>query len=211
MKNLLKKELENRPDLLVIFDLIPEKSRIIDLGCGEGILLYHLIRQKKCYGCGVELTQEKIIECVARGVPVIHEDIDKGLNDYSDQCFDYVILSQTLQAVKRPDLLLKNMLRVGRKAVISFINIGHIRSRLQLAVGGVMPVTASLPYKWFETANIHLSTICDFRNICVSLGLKIEKEFPLGYRSHLLAELWPNIFASNCVFIVSKDRGSGNE
>jgi methionine biosynthesis protein MetW len=135
---------------------------------------------------------------------VLHDDLDGGLGSYPDKSFDYVILSQTLQAVRRPDLLLKDMVRVGQKAVVSLINIGYIRARLQIALEGVMPVTSSLPHKWFDTKNIHLSTICDFRNLCADLDFNIEKEVPLGYHSHALARLWPNIFAPTCVFVISR-------
>lgn len=204
MRARLTKELENRSDLLAIFDLIEENSRVIDLGCGEGVLLFHLKTQKNCSVCGVEISQEKILECVAKNVPVIHGDLDNGLDDYPDDSFDCVVLSQTLQAVARPDKLLKDMMRVGKKAYISLINIGYIRARLQLALEGRMPLTHSLPTPWYKTKNIHLCTILDFENLCAELGFLIEKRVPLGYRSHLLARLMPNIFAPTCVFVVSK-------
>jgi methionine biosynthesis protein MetW len=204
MKNLLMKELEDRPDLLIIFSLITKKSKVLDLGCGKGILLDHLRFQKECRVCGIEVSQKKILECVERGVPVIHDDLDNGLNDYPENSFDCVVLSQTLQAVRRPDALLKDMMRVGHKAYVSLINIGHIRARLQLALKGIMPLTPSLPYQWFETKNIHLSTIRDFRKLCEQLDFTIEKTIPLGYRSHFLARLWPNIFAPTCVFVISR-------
>ncbi len=207
MKMILRKELEDRPDLLAIFDLIEPSSKVIDLGCGEGILLNHLKLQKNCSVCGLEISQEKILECVARGVPVIHGDLDDGLEGYPDNAFDCVVLSQTLQAVRRPDKLLQDMMRVASRAYVSLINIGHVRARLQIAAGGTMPVTHSLPSQWFETKNIHLSTILDFRNLCSELGFAIDKTVPLGYRSHFLARLWPNLFAPTCVFVVSKGGG----
>jgi len=203
MKALLTKELIDRPDLLVIFDLIENGSRVIDLGCGEGILLYHLKKQKNCSICGVEISQDKIIECVAKGVPVIHGNLDNGLSDYPDNSFDCVILSQTLQAVARPDKLLKDMMRVSKKSYISLINIGYIKARLQIAFSGKMPITKSLPTPWYKTKNIHLSTIRDFEILCRELGFKIEKRIPIS-RHTILSKIMPNLFSETCVFVISK-------
>ncbi|HPO89991.1 MAG TPA: methionine biosynthesis protein MetW [Victivallales bacterium] len=203
MKKLLTKELINRPDLIVIFDLIEEGSRVIDLGCGEGILLYHLKKQKNCSVCGVEISQDKIIECITRGIPVIHGNLDNGLNDYPENSFDCVILSQTLQAVARPDKLLKDMMRVSKKSYISLINIGYIGARVQIAFAGKMPITKSLPTPWYKTKNIHLSTIIDFEILCYELGFKIEKRIPISQYT-FLSKLMPNLFSEMCVFVISK-------
>jgi methionine biosynthesis protein MetW len=197
-----KSRLAARPDLMEIFRMIPAESRVLDLGCGNGDLLLLLRAEKNVYGYGVEISQENILACVAAGVPVLHADLNQGLQDFPDDAFDYVVLSQTLQAVVRPDHLLGEMARVGRKVLISFINIGYWHARWQIAACGHMPVTATLPHQWHDTPNIHLGTIRDFRTLCRAQGRKICREVPLGVRARLAARLWPNLFSPTCVFEV---------
>jgi len=199
-----KERLSRRPDLLEIFRLIPAGARVLDLGCGNGDLLFLLRMEKGAYGCGVEISQENILACVAAGVPVLHGDLNQGLVDFPDQSFDVVVLSQTLQAVARPDRLLEEMARVGRRVLISFINIGHWHARWQLLSRGRMPVTPTLPHQWYDTPNTHLGTLLDFRALCAAKGLRIIREVPLGQRSRLRARLWPNLFAPTCVFEVER-------
>lgn len=197
-----RNELTLRPDLLIIADIITEGSSVLDLGCGNGALLHMLRSEKNIYGCGVEISQPKILECVKKGVPVLHSNLNDGLSEFSDNSFDFVVLSQTVQAVQRPDKLLEDMMRVGRKGLVSFMNIGYLPARLQLFFKGKMPVTKTLPHAWYNTPNIHLATICDFRDLCREKDLKIIKEIPFGERFNLLASSCPNLFAPTCVFVI---------
>ena len=196
----------SRSDLAAIADMIPHGAKILDLGCGSGRLLKALKMLKDAKIMGVELDQGKIIECVRRGVPVIQANLDGALPEFTDNSYDYVILSRTLQAVMHPDLLLAEMLRIGNKGIFSLINFSHFDARLQM-MGGNMPVTRSLPVKWYETANIHPGTLSDFRNLCRDKNIRIVREIPLaqpGDSLRFLAPVWPNLFASNCIFVVSK-------
>ena len=202
-----REKLAARPDLLIIADIISNGASVLDLGCGDGSLLHLLRGEKGIYPCGVEISQEKILECVRKGVPVVHGDLNEGLGDYADGSFDYVVLSQTIQAVKRPDLLLDEMVRVGREVLISILNIGCLTARCQLFFGGRMPVTKSLPSPWYDTPNIHLATIKDFRDLCRGKGVEIIREIPFGPTPASMASAWPNLFAPTCVFVVRKDGG----
>lgn len=203
MNEFRQKLLTERKDLAVIADRIPEGVKILDLGCGDGSLLRLLKDEKNINGLGVEVSQDKIIESVGNGVPVIHADLNAKL-PFKDNSFDYVLLSQTLQAVDRPDLLLQEMIRIGDKIIISFINFGFYKARLQLLLRGRMPVTETLPSTWYNTENIHLATILDFRNLCVKQGLRIIREIPVGQSFDLFAKLKPNLFAPTCVFVLQK-------
>ncbi len=196
----------HREDLRTIRDMIPDGSRILDLGCGSGRLLKVLKTMKNAKVMGVERDQQKILECAVRGVPVIHTNLDDSLSIFSDNMYDYVILSRTLQAVRRPDLLLEEMLRIGKCGIISFMNFGHINARIQLMFGN-MPVNRNLPRPWYDTPTIHPGTISDLRNLCKTLNIKIVKEIPLSARGDFLpglASVCPNLFASNCIFIISR-------
>jgi len=197
-----RKNLVSRPDLLIIANLISEGASVLDLGCGNGNLLHMLKGEKHIYGCGVEISQLKILECVKKGVPVLHGNLNDGLSEFTDKSFDFVVLSQTVQAVKRPDKLLEDMMRVGRKGLVSFMNIGYLSARLQLTFKGKMPVTKTLPDNWYDTPNIHLATIRDFRNLCKKKNIKITKEIPFGEKFNLLASCCPNLFAPTCVFVI---------
>jgi methionine biosynthesis protein MetW len=193
-----------RTDLYEIVGIIPEKASVLDLGCGDGTLLETLIKQKRVKGTGIELSQKKILECVKKGVPVVHGDLNDGLDDFRDDMFDFVILSQTLQSVNRPDLLLSEMSRIGREIIISFINMGFYKNRIQLMFCGRMPLTKTLPYVWYDTPNIHLATVKDFQGLCKKLNLKIIRKVPLGNKINFLAEVWPNMFSSTCIFTVTR-------
>ena len=193
-----------RPDFKLILDLVPESSSLLDLGCGDGALIRLLQIEKGVNTLGVEGSQDMVLKAVQNGASVIHKDLNNGLGEFADSSFDHVVLSHTLQAVDRPDELLEEMVRVGDKGIISFVNMGYIKARLQLMVNGRMPVTKTLPYLWYDTPNIHLGTISDFRVLCDKLNIKILRQFPFGKRASLLARLFPNLFASTCVFLVSK-------
>lgn len=195
-----------RSDLTLIKDMIPKEASILDLGCGSGRLLKALKLLKNSRVMGVEVDQAKILECAARGVPVIQADLNFALPEFADQSFDYVILSHTLQTVRRPDIVLSEMLRIGKHGIVSFLNFGHVNARVQLLFGN-MPVTGHLPLPWYDTPNIHPSTIADFRALCNEKKIDIVKEIPLAQRGDflpLLADIWPNLFASNCIFILGK-------
>ena len=191
-----------RLDLSMIADLVAPGCRVLDLGCGEGDLLNKLMTEKKCDGQGIEILDENVATCVEKGVPVIHANLDSGLRNYPDASFDYVILSRTLQVVRRPDLLLQDMLRVGRKCIISFPNFAALRVRSQLFFRGHMPVTKNLPYHWYDTPNIHLLTIKDFKTFCRENDVEIMKQINLGSeRKHgILPDLAPNLFAHLAIF-----------
>ncbi len=193
--------LEDRSDLLQMVDQIKDNSRVLDLGCGDGSLLKYLKKTKKAKCLGVEISQSKIIECVKNGVPVIKNDLNKGLKQFKDQSFDVAILGQTLQAVQRPDKLLKEMTRISKISIISFLNIGYYRDRFQFFFSGKMPVTKELPYSWYDTSNIHLSTIKDFKNLCNQERLTIKKEIHIG---GILSNIMPNLFAPTSVFVISE-------
>jgi methionine biosynthesis protein MetW len=199
----LKKQLAGRPDILTINEIIPPNCRVLDLGCGNGVFLKLLEQEKNVRGLGIELSQEKIIESIATGISVVHGDLNNKLDFADDHSFDYVVVSNTLQEVDRPDHLLQEVVRVGKKAVVSFINFGNIKTRSQLFLKGKMPETKNLPHHWYNTPNIHLATIRDFRELCGLLNIKIIKEIPLGSSGNLLAKTLPNLFAANCVFEIT--------
>ena len=169
-----------RIDQAVIANLVDEKSRVLDLGCGDGLLLQYLFHRKQVQGFGVEISHEGVHACIGRGLPVYHGDIDQGLSDHQDNSFDYVILSQTLQAVRHPEFVLREMFRVGKKIIVSFPNFGHWRIRAHLAFKGRMPRTTLLPYYWYETPNAHLCTILDFQDLCRTMDLRILRQIPLA-------------------------------
>lgn len=163
-----------RPDLAVIAQSIPRGARVLDIGCGDGSLMAELTALSGVDARGMEIDAEQVERCVARGLSVIQGDADRDLVDYPDKSFDVAILSQTLQTTRRPDLMLDQLLRVGRQAFVSFPNFGHWRMRAGLALGGRMPVTRAMPVTWYETANIHHMTIKDFNDLLALKGVNVE-------------------------------------
>lgn len=169
-----------RPDLQIIADMIAPETRVLDIGCGDGALLEFLLRGKRVDGRGIELSQAGVNACVSRGLSVIQGDADKDLADYPAHAFDYVVLSQTLQATRRPKEVLFELVRIAKHAIVSFVNVGHWRSRLQFLVEGRIPAVGNDGYRWFDTPNIHLCTIRDFVALCAELNLNVERVVSVG-------------------------------
>jgi methionine biosynthesis protein MetW len=200
------------PEHQAIIGLIAEGSRVMDLGCGNGDLLLALKVMKKVRAEGIELSEACIQSCVAKGLfNVHHGDLDEGLANYPDQSIDDVILTNTIQVLHRPLLLIREMARVGKRCIVSFPNFAHWRVRVQLGLGGRMPKTGTLPYEWYETLNIHLTTIADFRAFCRQASLHVLKEIPLRTSAagrcsevHFL----PNLFADSAIFVLAGGKSS---
>jgi len=194
-----------RTDLQIINSWIPESSQVLDLGCGDGTLLTAL-QQRDITGYGLEIGNNQITDCIQSGVNVIQADLDLGLPQFADQSFDFVILSQTLQAVKRPDFLLEEIIRVGKQAIIGFPNFGHWQCRKQLALGGKMPVSKTLPNAWFDTTNIHLCTINDFEQMCTDKHITIVKRSIVdhAHQDSLGIKLAPNLFGEIALYQIKR-------
>jgi methionine biosynthesis protein MetW len=196
----------HRIDYKLIEDLVPDGATVLDLACGDGELLSELITGKHVHGSGVEIDHTAVEKCIGRGLSVFHGDLDAGLADFSDQSHDVVILSLSLQQLRRPRMIVREMVRVGRLAIVSFPNFAHWVPRSQLLLAGRMPVSRDLPYQWWDTPNIHLCTIQDFRKLCREEGLCIEHEQYLTSVDkdpppRLVA---PNLFARIAIFAVTR-------
>ena len=192
-----------RPDLALVAGMVPAGARVLDLGCGDGALLEHLIQVGGCDGHGVEISTDGFHACIDRGVPVVQGDIDAGLDDFESGSFDVVVLSQTLQATRRPAFVLQEMMRVAPAGIVSFPNFGHWRIRLALLTRGHMPSSRLLPYAWYETPNIHLCTIRDFEDLDASEQLRVTARVPLnlaGGRAPARVERRPNLLAAGAVY-----------
>lgn len=195
-----------RADLRIITEIVPAGARVLDLGCGDGSLMVHLRDEKGCEVRGIELSTDGIATAVGRGLSVVQSDLDEGLGAYEEMSFDVVVLSQTLQVVRRPAVVLREMLRVGKKAVLTFPNFGHWRIRAYLMFRGRMPVSRSIPYSWYDTPNIHHTTLKDFRDFVRVNGGVIEREIPLrlsGWgRDAQVQHFMPNLFADTALAVV---------
>jgi len=191
-----------RRDLELIADWIRPGSHILDLACGDGTLLAHLHGTKGCTGYGLEIDSDNIARCIARGVDVIQTDLDRGLQEFRSDGFDYVVMTQSLQALHFPDRILEEMLRIGREAVTSFPNMGHWKCRAQLAVAGHMPVTRALPHRWYNTPNIHLCTVHDFERLCAERRYEVLERAAVDrhHRSTTGTRLLPNLFAESALY-----------
>ncbi|HOI55092.1 MAG TPA: methionine biosynthesis protein MetW [Phycisphaerae bacterium] len=193
-----------RVDYELIEEMIAPGSRVLDLGCGDGALLQELVEQKNVVGRGVEINDQRVLECVDRGLAVFHGDLIEGLSYYGDQSFDTVILSQTLQQTLDPRKVLREMLRVGKRAIISFPNFGHWSIRLQLVFTGRMPRTRHLPHQWYDTPNVHLLTVRDFREFADKEGTRILREVFLNLGGQRMIPLLENWRASTAIFLLEK-------
>lgn len=192
----------DRTDFAIIADWIKPGTNVLDLGCGDGTLLAYLQQHKQVRGYGIEIDDDDIAASVKNGINVIHMDLNEGLSEFDKDSFDYVVLSLTLQAMQCPDLILKEMMRVGTEGIVTFPNFGYWKGRLQLALGGRMPVTRSLPNKWYDTPNIHLCTIKDFEDLCRQLGLRIldSRAVDHDHESSLGLSLFPKLLGQIALY-----------
>lgn len=184
-----------------ILKWIERGTSALDLGCGDGELLADLVAKKHVTACGIDIDEQVIYKCVARGLSVFQQDIDTGLSEYSDQYFDYVILKQSLQQVQKPDFIMREAMRVGKKTIVSLPNFAHYTARFQIFFRGRVPVTPALPYEWYNTPNIHFLSIHDFIEFCETKKFKIEKS--LFIRNNRAVRVLPNFFAETAIFLLS--------
>jgi methionine biosynthesis protein MetW len=197
-----QQRISGRPDLEAIAAWVRPDASVLDLGCGDGLLLKYLGETRGARGYGVENDDEKVIASVANGVNVIQADLERGLWGFEDASFDYVVLSLTLQAVRHTEAIVMEMLRVGREAIVTFPNFGHWQARWQVAAGGRMPVSDTLPYEWYDTPNVHLCTIRDFEQFCAEHGIRVLERLVL-HEGRPVAFL-PNLRGSLAVFRFEK-------
>ena len=186
-----------RPDFAAIAAWIPQGASVLDLGCGDGSLLQYLKSERDVRGYGVEISDAGIVACIRNGVNVIQNDLDSGLADFESNSFDYVILSQTLQATRHTEPLIQEMLRVGREGIVSFPNFGYWKNRLDVLFGN-MPVSNELPYQWYDTPNVHLCTFHDFEDLCKTLKVQIIERRVMTGESEI--EMLPNLLGSMAVY-----------
>jgi methionine biosynthesis protein MetW len=189
-------------EIEVISGWIAPAARVLDLGCGDGRLLQHLWQAKQAPGYGVEIDDAHVLECIRNDVNVLQMDLEDGLSAFRDGSFDSVILSETLQAIHRQEPLLKDMLRVGREAIVSFPNFGYWKARMQIAFAGHMPVSKELPYQWYDTPNVHHCTLIDFEALCAKLGIRILERVVL--RDGSPVAVLPNLLGSLAVYRISE-------
>jgi methionine biosynthesis protein MetW len=198
----------HRLDFLLVAGMVERGARVLDVGCGDGSLLALLRDRCGADGRGIELSRDGVSECLAKGLPVIQGDADTDLADYPDDAFDYVILSQTIQATRQPRVVLEHLLRIGRRAIVSFPNFGHWRVRGDLLLRGRMPVTDNMPYSWYDTPNIHFCTIRDFVELCREVGAQMEKAVALDAGGNPVRVTLPwwvwNLLGAQGVFLLRR-------
>ncbi|MFV8818835.1 methionine biosynthesis protein MetW [Haliea sp. E17] len=196
-----------RQDLTHILRWIAPGSRVLDLGCGSGEFLALLRESRQVRGTGIEIDEASITNAIGRGLNIVEQNLDEGLGNFPDQCFDTVVMAHALQAVHHPDRILDEMLRIGRESIVTFPNFGQWRCRLYLGARGRMPVSKFMPYSWYDTPNIHFCTVGDFEALCRDKGIRIlARDFigsPTGGSSRL-ASLWPNLFATTAIYHITR-------
>ena len=200
--------LAERPDLALIADMIESGARVLDLGCGTGALLAWLAAHKGVNGYGLEIDPLNISTCIERGVNVLEQNLDGDLSAFETGGFDVVVMTETLQAVRRPDRVLKEMLRIAPRGIVTFPNFAHWRIRAQLALRGRMPMNDALPHAWYDTPNIHLCTFDDFETLCSDTGIRINARTVVDrdYRSRPLLDALPNLFGTIAIYGLGRDR-----
>jgi len=191
-----------RPDFDVVTHWVPQGASVLDLGCGDGELLARLVRERNAQGYGVEIADAGVLASMQRGLNIVQADIEGGLNLFGDAAFDVVILSQTLQATRHTEALVNEVLRVGKSAIVTLPNFGHWSVRWQLGVGGRMPVSKRLPYQWYDTPNVHFSTIRDFDVFCAEKGIAVERRAVLAGGREI--SLLPNVRGETAVFQIRR-------
>lgn len=189
-------------DHRMIYSIVEQGSRVLDLGCGEGELLYPLVRDKQVRAQGIELDDKAIQGCVKKGLSVFHDDIENSLREFPDHSFDYVILNQSMQEVKKVDDVIQEALRIGHQVVVGFPNFAYIKSRFMLFFRGKAPVTGSLPHLWFDTPNVRFLSITDFKRFCEEKNIRIVEAHYLGENEKI--RFWPNLLASNAIFVLTR-------
>ncbi len=195
-----------RPDLDIIQHWIAPGSRVLDLGCGDGSLLEYLKNTRQISEIGLEIDANNIHKCLSKGVNVIEQDLNKGLQNFGDKSFDTVLLTQTLQAVNYPDVVIDEMLRIGRNCIVTFPNFGNWRSRLYLLRKGRMPVSKFMPYQWYDTPNIHFCTVRDFDVLCREKGIKVITRTVVDHmhQGNWYIKLWPNLLGETAIYHISR-------
>jgi methionine biosynthesis protein MetW len=192
-----------RLDQEIITNWIDRDASVLDLGCGDGALLTRLVTEKQIRAQGIELNEPAVHACIAMGLSVFQEDIDTGLSEYASQSFDYVVLNQTFQQVKKPAFVLQEALRVGKQVIVGFPNFCHLTNRLQIFFSGTVPVSASLPYEWYDTPNLHFLSITDFQTYCKKTGIKTKKAAFIAHNKTV--KVYPNVFGEVGLFELTKD------
>ena len=190
-----------------INDWISRDSKVLDLGCGDGSLLNDLRKEKSASGLGIEIDAEKIKSCLKKGISVVEQDIDSGLENFGDQSFDYVVMSQSIQALKKPEVALEEIVRIGNECIVSIPNFANIKCRLQLFFKGQMPVSSALPHDWYSTPNLHLCSLEDFEKLCKKSNIKIveRKLSKINGEDSILMKLLPNLFSEVALYKLVKE------